>query len=140
MARRGKDNDGKYLRLTGLWPSKNNDSLFTGRLRPEDLEKLGEKLDEAIEAEAPLVFSLWENKEKESRKDPEFSLQCFVGEADDKPSSRRGKSSRDEEPERGRGRKGKDEEPEEEEEETTTRRGKKETGSTRRGKKDSKGW
>lgn len=111
--KKSKGND-KYVRLTGLWPSKNTDGLWTGRFRAEDMEKLLEKANEAAENGAPLVFSLWENGEKESRKDPDFTLQCFVGDADEQPRSRskygsKKKSTRDEEEE--------EEESEEEEEE-----------------------
>ncbi len=87
--RRGGGGNDKYLRLTGLWPSK-KDGMFSGKLRPEDVEKLMAKVEEAAENEAPIVFTLWENDKKESRKDPEFSLQCFVGDADEQPRSSRG--------------------------------------------------
>ena len=105
MARRG-GND-KYLRLTGLWGSKSNDMLFTGRAKTEQIEALLKQCEEALDADAPLVFSLWENDKKRSHKDPEFSIQSFVGDAEEKPrSSRSSRSSRDEEPrERGRDRK-----------------------------------
>lgn len=101
--KKSKGND-KYLRLTGLWPSKNTNGLWTGRFRAEDMEKLLNKAQEALDSEAPLVFSLWENGEKESRKDPEFTLQCFVGDAEEQPRSRskygsKEKSTRDEEEE-----------------------------------------
>ena len=106
MARRSGGND-KYLRLTGLWGSKSNDMLFTGRAKTEQIEALLKQCDEALDADAPLVFSLWENDKKKSHKDPEFSIQSFVGDAEEKPrSSRSSRSSRDEEPrERGRDRK-----------------------------------
>ena len=105
MARRG-GND-KYLRLTGLWGSKSNEMLFTGRAKAEQIEALLKQCEEALDADAPLVFSLWENDKKKSHKDPEFSIQSFVGDAEEKPrSSRSSRSSRDEEPrERGRDRK-----------------------------------
>lgn len=108
MARRG-GND-KYLRLTGLWGSKTNDMLFTGRAKAEQIEALIKQCEEALDVDAPLVFSLWENDKKKSHKDPEFSIQSFVGDAEEKPrsyrSSRSSRSSRDEEPrERGRDRK-----------------------------------
>ena len=109
MARRSGGND-KYLRLTGLWGSKSNDMLFTGRAKTEQIEALLKQCEEALDADAPLVFSLWENDKKKSHKDPEFSIQSFVGDAEEKPrsyrSSRSSRSSRDEEPrERGRDRK-----------------------------------
>ena len=121
MARRGKDNDGKYLRLTGLWESKTNSALFTGRAAAEQIEELLKRCEEALDADAPLVFSLWENDKKKSKRDPEFSLQAFVGDAEEKPrSSRSSRSSRDdkeEDREESRDRKrqsSRDEEPEDE--------------------------
>ena len=88
---RGRDNDGKYVRLTGLWPSK-KDGLFSGKLRPEDIEKLQDKVEEAAKNDAALVFLLWENTDKRGRKDPDFTLQVTVSE-DDGGGSRRGRSS-----------------------------------------------
>ena len=88
---RGRENDGKYVRLTGLWPSK-KDGLFSGKLRPEDIEKLQDKVEEAAKNDAALVFLLWENTDKRGRKDPDFTLQVTVSE-DDGGGSRRGRSS-----------------------------------------------
>jgi len=88
---RGRDNDGKYVRLTGLWPSK-KDGLFSGKLRPEDIEKLQDKVEEAAKNDAALVFLLWENTDKRGRKDPDFTLQVTVSE-DEGGGSRRGRSS-----------------------------------------------
>ena len=115
--KRGGGN-GKYLRLTGLWQSKNNDALWTGRLKPEQVEDLLKKVEEANEAEAPIVFSLWENKDREGKRDPEFSLQCFVGDKEEEGGSSRSsrrssgssRSSRDNvrEEDRDSKRKGKD--------------------------------
>lgn len=87
---RGRENDGKYVRLTGLWPSK-KDGLFSGKLRPEDIEKLLDKAEEAAKNDAALVFLLWENTDKRGRKDPDFTLQVTVSE-DDGGGSRRGRS------------------------------------------------
>ena len=88
---RGRENGGKYVRLTGLWPSK-KDGLFSGKLRPEDIEKLQDKVEEAAKNDAALVFLLWENTDKRGRKDPDFTLQVTVSE-DDGGGSRRGRSS-----------------------------------------------
>ncbi len=88
---RGRENDGKYVRLTGLWPSK-KDGLFSGKLRPEDIEKLLDKAEEAAKSDAALVFLLWENTDKRGRKDPDFTLQVTVSE-DEGGGSRRGRSS-----------------------------------------------
>lgn len=107
MARsRGNGGDDKYLRLTGLWKSKNNDGLFTGRAKTEQLEALLKQCEEALDADAPLVFSLWKNTEKRSRKDPEFSIQSFVGDAEEKPrSSRSNRNYKEEDREESRDRK-----------------------------------
>ena len=110
---RGRDNDGKYVRLTGLWPSK-KDGLFSGKLRPEDIEKLQDKVEEAAKNDAALVFLLWENTDKRGRKDPDFTLQVTVSE-DDGGGSRRGRSSGGYD--RGRNNRDDDREPEEEPEE-----------------------
>lgn len=101
MARRGSGDNEKYLRLTGLWASKTNDALFTGRAKTEQIEALIKQCEEALDADAPLVFSLWENDKKKSRKDPEFSIQSFVGDAEEKPrSSRSSRNSHDKEEDR----------------------------------------
>lgn len=93
MGRRGnRDNDGKYLRLTGLWPSKKKDTLWTGKFRNEDLGKLLDKAEEADKAGSDLVFFLWENTEKEGKRDPEFTLQVTVSE-DQENGRGRGRSS-----------------------------------------------
>lgn len=123
MARRGRNNDGKYLRLTGLWPSKNKDGLWTGKFRNQDLEKLQEKVQEALDNRSDMAFFLWENDGK-SRKDPEFTLQTTVSDSDGGGRSRYGnRSSRDRDDDRDddRGRRSKrdrddDEEDEKEEE------------------------
>ena len=99
---RGRDNNGKNVRLTGLWPSK-KDGLFSGKLRPEDIEKLQDKVEEAAKNDAALVFLLWENTDKRGRKDPDFTLQVTVSE-DEGGGSRRGRSSGG----YGRGRDGRD--------------------------------
>jgi len=129
MARKNRDN--KFLRLTGLWPSK-RDGLFSGKLRAQDVEKLQEKIEEADGKD--LVFFLWEN-EKESRKDPEFTLQVAVSDSDG--GSRRSRRDRDEDEDEDKHSKRSkrdaedDEEGEEEEDE-------KEERSSRSNKKNSK--
>jgi hypothetical protein len=77
--RRRQDNDGKYLRLTGLWANKKKDNLWTGKMKAEDVVKLIEKADEADKAGAELVFFLWANDQKK-RNDPEFTIQVSVSE------------------------------------------------------------
>jgi len=78
----GRDNDGKYLRLTGLWPNQKKDNLWTGKMRAEDVAKLIEKADEADQAGVDLVFFLWQNQEKNGRKDPDFTIQMSVADSD----------------------------------------------------------
>src|SRR3990167_915586 len=90
MGRRG--NEGKYLRLTGLWPSKKNNALWTGKFRNQDIGKLQDKIQEADDAGADLVFFLWENTDKQGQKDPDFSVQISVSE-NDGSSHGRGRSS-----------------------------------------------
>ncbi len=91
--RSSSNKNDKYLRLTGLWQSKNNDLLWSGRLKTEQIEALLKKVEEAMDQDAPLIFGLWENDKKESKKDPEFTLQCFVGDSEESPRSSRGSSS-----------------------------------------------
>lgn len=105
---RGSD---KYIRLTGMWPSKSNKSLFTGRLKPDQIEQLLDAAEEAMKNDAPLIFSMWDNADKKrNRKDPDFNLQVFVGDSEEKPRERGRGRERDEEPRR----RGRDEEPEDE--------------------------
>ncbi len=142
--RRGrKENDGKYLRLTGLWQSKKKDTLWSGKLRPEDVEKLIEKADEAAKADVALIFFLWEN-EKRNNKDADFTLQVTVAEEEvggGRKSSRRSSRDRDDrserEEERDNDRDNEDDEKEEEEEEKP-RRGKKDEKPATKNRKASK--
>lgn len=134
----GKKKDSKYLRLTGLWQSKKNDALWTGRMKPDQLEDLLNRVNEAGEADAPLVFSLWLNEERESKRDAEFSLQCFVGDTDEQPRSSRfgkkkfGKKVEEESEEEEEESDGEEEGEEEiEEEETTKKSTKKKFGKTK---------
>ena len=103
-------NDGKYLRLTGLWQSKNKENLYTGKLRAEDVEKLAAKIEEADGSD--IGFFLWVN-EQESRKDPQFTLQCAVSESDGGFSSKK-RNRRDEEEEEDQEEQKDDEEEEDE--------------------------
>jgi hypothetical protein len=130
-----KENDGKYLRLTGMWESKKK-GLFTGKLRSEDVVKLIEKAEEADKAGAEMVFFLWEN-EQESRKDPIFTLQVSVADEEGRGRGRwRSSREEEEEPKRRSSRDEKEEEPEEEEEKP--RRGRKASEPEPRGKKAKK--
>lgn len=143
---RRKENDGKYCRLTGLWPSKKNDSLWTGKLRAQDIEKVQEKLDEADKAGADVVVFLWENKEGKSRKDPEFTVQIAVSEDEGSGGRSRGGSSRrdrDENEEEEDNNEEEQDEPEEEEEKPRRGKAKKEEPRGRRSgtsKKDKNDW
>lgn len=91
MSRRSEERDSKYVRLTGMWPTK-KDGLFTGKMRTEDIDKLIEKAEEAEKNDKQLVFFLWENDKKE-RKDPEFTLQMAIAEEQEGARSS-GRSSR----------------------------------------------
>lgn len=132
MSRRGREKDSKFLRLTGLWPSKHNDALYSGRVKNEDLEALQAKIEEA--GDSDLVFFLWENKDKESRKDPEFTLQVAVSDGDG--GRRKSRRDRDDDEDRGKSRRDRDEEEdkdeEEEEEKPRSKKGK--------GSKEDKDW
>lgn len=87
-----KENDGKYLRLTGLWPSRKKDTLWTGKFRNQDIEQLLVKVEEADKAGADLLFFLWENTEKDGKKDPDFTLQVTVADDQENGRSRGGAS------------------------------------------------
>lgn len=134
MARRGK-NDGKFLRLTGLWPSKKRDGLWSGKLRNQDIENLLKKVKEADSEGADVIFFLWEN-EKQSKKDPEFTLQCAV--AEEQEGYNKSRRSRDDDDDRedrkSRSRRDKDEEDDEEQDEDEEEKPKKSSKKT--GKKD----
>ena len=88
----GRQQDGKYLRVTGLWASKNKQGLWSGKLKAENIEQLQEKLDEAAKAGAELMVFLWENTERDNRKSPEFTIQVCV--AEDREESRGGYSKK----------------------------------------------
>jgi hypothetical protein len=114
MAYRGrKQEDSKYVKLTGLWQNKKKDNLCTGKMRTEDIEKVMDKLQEALDANAEAVVFLWEN-DKRGQKDPDFTVQVAVSEGEVGSSRGRsyGRSSS-----RGRDR----EEPREEREESRDR-------------------
>lgn len=34
---RGRQDDGKYVRLTGLWENRNKRGMFTGKIRNQDI-------------------------------------------------------------------------------------------------------
>ena len=112
----GRDNDGKYLRLTGLWPNQKKDNLWTGKMRAEDVAKLIEKADEAEQAGVDLVFFLWENQEKNGRKDPDFTIQMSVADSDGGGRGRSSGSRREEREPEPRSSRRREPEPEPEEE------------------------
>src|SRR6185436_3939656 len=95
-----------YLRLTGLWPNQKKDNLWTGKMRAEDVAKLIEKADEAEQAGVDLVFFLWENQDKQGRKDPDFKIQMSVADNDGggRGRGRDSGSRREEQPSRERSR------------------------------------
>lgn len=135
--------ESKYIRLTGLWQSKGNEDLYTGKAKEEQIEKLLKAAEEALESGAPLVFSLWVNNEKESRKDPEFSLQTFVGDVEEKPRERGGggfkrknRDDKEEEEEENNEEESNEEDSNEEEEEKPQRKSSKASKTSKR----SSGW
>lgn len=136
--------ESKYIRLTGLWQSKGNEDLYTGKAKEEQIEKLLKAANEALESGAPLVFSLWVNNEKESRKDPEFSLQTFVGDVEEKPRERGGfkRKNREEEEEEENNEEESSEEnnKDEEAEDDDKPRGKSSKTSSSKTSKRSSGW
>ncbi len=136
---RGKSaKDSKYLRLTGLWESKKG-GLFTGKIRVEDIDKLIEKCEEALKADAQLVCFLWENEVKD-RKDPIFTLQVAVADEEDgKRRSSGSRRSRREEPEPEDDAEDSEDEPEEEPTKRPSR-GKREEPPARGRKKAEKDW
>jgi len=155
MGRRGgSDNEGKYLRLTGLWPSKKNNSLWTGKFRNQDIGRLQDKIQEADDAGADLVVFLWENNEKKGNKDPEFTVQISVAEDNgggrqsnrgrSSGSSRRSSRDNDRDSEQDNDQnsdddsneENKDEEPEEREEKPSRRSPKSDKPEPKRGKKE----
>lgn len=110
------DND-KYLRLTGMWQSKNNAEMWSGKMKVDQLDELFDKVETAKDADAPVIFFLWENMKRKGKRDPEFTLQCCVGDSEESPRSRReSRNDREEEEEKPR-RKSQREEPKEEPEE-----------------------
>jgi len=157
MARRGnRDNDGKYLRLTGLWPSKKNNALWSGKIRNQDIGVLQDKIQEADDSNSDIVVFLWENTDRRGKKDPEFTVQISVSE-DEENGHGRGRSSgghssrrdRDEvkDEENDDNNEEDNEEPEEKETRRSTRgakaKGKEESRSRRSGassKKDKNDW
>ena len=85
----GKKGNDKYLRLTGLWVSKDNDRLMTGRVKAEELPELVRRCKIAIDTAVPMVCSIWENDRKESKRDPDVNLNCFVGDVEEEPRATR---------------------------------------------------
>ena len=97
---RGRQDDGKYVRLTGLWENRNKRGMFTGKIRNQDIGKILRKLEDCDGNRSDVVVFLWENNNKRGQKDPDFTVQ--IAEAEDRGGGRGGYSNRD------RGRDGRD--------------------------------
>src|SRR5688572_14487388 len=64
----------KSARITGLFRSKRK-GLYVGTARPEDIEKLVEKIKAAMRAKKGLTLFLWKNDDADG---PAFSLSADV--------------------------------------------------------------
>ena len=89
---RGRQDDGKYVRLTGLWENRNKRGMFTGKIRNQDIGKILRKLEDCDGNRSDVVVFLWENNNKRGQKDPDFTVQ--IAEAEDR-GGRGGYSDRD---------------------------------------------
>ena len=89
---RGRQDDGKYVRLTGLWENRNKRGMFTGKIRSQDIQKIMRKFEECDDKRADVVVFLWENDNKRGQRDPDFTVQ--IAEAEDR-GGRGGYSNRD---------------------------------------------
>lgn len=85
---RGRQDDGKYVRLTGLWENRNKRGMFTGKIRNQDIQKIMRKFEECDGKRADVVVFLWENTNKRGQKDPDFTVQ--IAEAEDRGGGGRG--------------------------------------------------
>lgn len=90
---RGRQDDGKYVRLTGLWENRNKRGMFTGKIRNQDIGKILRKLEDCDGNRSDVVVFLWENNNKRGQKDPDFTVQ--IAEAEDRGGGRGGYSNRD---------------------------------------------
>ena len=90
---RGRQDDGKYVRLTGLWENRNKRGMSTGKIRNKDIQKILRKLEEWEDNRSDVVVFLWENNNKRGQKDPDFTVQ--IAEAEDRGGGRGGYSNRD---------------------------------------------
>lgn len=63
------------IRLTGLFGTK-KPGMYVGTARPEEVEQLIEKCNEALEADKGVTFFLFKNKDRES--DIAYSLAADV--------------------------------------------------------------
>lgn len=62
------------VRLGGLWQSERRDTLFTGRLREEEIRALLAECEAALAEGRQVEFSLWVNDRKNSPRAPKFTL------------------------------------------------------------------
>ncbi len=72
--KRGGNSKNKSARITGLFRSKRK-GLYVGTARPEDIEKLVEKIKAAMKAKKGLTLFLWKNDDADG---PAFSLSADV--------------------------------------------------------------
>ena len=79
---RGRQDDGKYVRLTGLWENRNKRGMFTGKIRNQDIQKIMRKFEECDDKRSDVVVFLWENNNKRGQRDPDFTVQ--IAEAEDR--------------------------------------------------------
>ena len=77
---RGRQDDGKYVRLTGLWENRNKRGMFTGKIRNQDIQKIMRKFEECDDKRSDVVVFLWENSNKRGQKDPDFTVQIAEAE------------------------------------------------------------
>lgn len=75
---RGRGNP-ERTRLTGMWPSKNNRGMWTGRCTGEDLQKVLDKMTEAEKKTNIASFFMFENNRKRGPRDPDFTIYVDVG-------------------------------------------------------------
>ena len=107
MARfkKNKKSETTFVKVTGLFQSRNKKGMYVGTAKPEYLEPLAEKLEQALDTGKGLVFVVWRNKFEDG---PYFNLTVDVA-RDQENTARSAKSRKKIEDD--------DEEPEEEEEE-----------------------
>lgn len=101
--RRGGDRE-ERTRLTGMWPSKKNRNMWTGRAKGEDLKKILDKMMDAEKGTGIVAFFMFENTRKRGPKDPDFTIYVDEGQEMQGGGGYRGRDDRDDrDNDRGRG-------------------------------------